>query len=727
MIEPFQNNYKKRKDGKKKITSKDNIQENKQKLKKTSDLRLTQNQLFNNQPYLISMSSFGTTEKIQPFNYDFKKKNRYSQIVEEEKNTTDYLSNQLLEKKEEFDNVIKETDSLDAAKIMGFVEEVSFCMDVESKNIRQKEKDLKISYDNLLKLQKELIELKSVLKKEEEESKNYVIKEDFVLPKSEKYLELEKQNIEENNKISSAIEQKDILSKDIITKNEELIKIKNEIDFYNNESQKNYELKNKAREDYLSSYQIVLNDNKFCLDNFCNCLTLFPYLKHVAFIPHKTEKDINDPEIKTPIDDLFEDENDQNKMNIDKTENEIDEENIQRIKLLINPNNIKEKLLYTILSDRKILLINNNEKYKFKKIFSDVNNKYKYEFWTQKKYDSFKTRTINAYFNDFNNSGINSNYFIVYLVPKLNKETLNSNLYNLYKNLLNNEFNETHISTKISIITESQYINLQNINQESKVKNQLSSMVKGNLYNIYGFLFEFTKTNRLNKKNYFRIYNFDYSYPQIIDVMSNLYKHYVKKKPKKTGLYKKGCLRPGDKDKQKQKKRAQVNVNNNNQNTFKAKIINTGNNNLINKKNLIMNKKIHNGNNNLVIKNVKITGGNQNFKKINNNIGKTNNLKTSNSFIGSKKNIDDISRNKEEPKSVKKEQINEKSKSMTPNKYQSEKSKKIKKIDVINLVMNDLKIYKPEHTLVIHDINFDFVLDKNFKLVAKASGLLIEK
>ena len=49
-----------------------------------------------------------------------------------------------------------------------------------------------------------------------------------------------------------------------------------------------------------------------------------------------------------------------------KTENEIDEENIQRIKLLINPNNIKEKLLYTILSDRKILLINNNEKYKFK-------------------------------------------------------------------------------------------------------------------------------------------------------------------------------------------------------------------------------------------------------------------------------------------------------------------------------------------------------------------------
>ena len=60
------------------------------------------------------------------------------------------------------------------------------------------------------------------------------------------------------------------------------------------------------------------------------------------------------------------------------------------------------------------------------------------------------------------------------------------------------------------------------------------------------------KSNRLNKKNIFRLYNFDYSYPQAIDMMTNISKYYAKKKRKKTGVYKK-VIRQGVQQKAKKK------------------------------------------------------------------------------------------------------------------------------------------------------------------------------
>ena len=56
------------------------------------------------------------------------------------------------------------------------------------------------------------------------------------------------------------------------------------------------------------------------------------------------------------------------------------------------------------------------------------------------------------------------------------------------------------------------------------------------------------KKKRLNKKNFFKIYNFDYSYPLAIEMMNNINKYYTKKKRKKTGVYKK-VIRKGRENK----------------------------------------------------------------------------------------------------------------------------------------------------------------------------------
>ena len=65
------------------------------------------------------------------------------------------------------------------------------------------------------------------------------------------------------------------------------------------------------------------------------------------------------------------------------------------------------------------------------------------------------------------------------------------NFSNLYKQLKNNEYIDKDIITKISAITESNYIGLQNTNQNSKVEIQLQAIK--NTHNIYGFLYEFKK------------------------------------------------------------------------------------------------------------------------------------------------------------------------------------------------------------------------------------------
>ena len=286
---------------------------------------------------------------------------------------------------------------------------------------------------------------------------------------------------------------------------------------------------------------------------------------------------------------------------------------------------------------------------------------------------------------------------------------------------------------KISVITESNYINLQNINQESKVKNQLTSITNNGTHQIYGFLYEFTKTNRLNKKNVFRIYNFDYNYPYAIDMMNNICKYYAKKKRKKTGVYKKLNRQGGQKRKQADK--SFNNINNMN-NKGKGKNINLNNkkNNNLNK---FQNKKNYNENN---IGNLKKNNSNINIprvNKINNNKNnkKINSVSVSpdeNKKVLKKSGSDNLSHKKDisknnlntknsnsNMKSVKKEEKLIKSRNNSEN-----KNNVINKQKASSMVFNDLKIIKPEHTLVIHDINSDFVSSKEFKQIAKACGVL---
>jgi hypothetical protein len=141
------------------------------------------------------------------------------------------------------------------------------------------------------------------------------------------------------------------------------------------------------------------------------------------------------------------------------------------------------------------------------------------------------------------------------------------------------------MTIKISAITESNYINLQNINQEKSIKTQIETINNSEMNAIHGFLYEFIKLNRLNKKNIFRIYNLDYTYPQAIEMMNNITKYYAKKKRKKTGVYKK--VIKGIQPKAK-KKQVDKSVNNDNKNNK----LNKGNikNNQGNKKNNNINK-----------------------------------------------------------------------------------------------------------------------------------------
>jgi hypothetical protein len=172
-------------------------------------------------------------------------------------------------------------------------------------------------------------------------------------------------------------------------------------------------------------------------------------------------------------------------------------------------------------------------------------------------------------------TAISNNYFIIYFVPILDKSCLKGDLYSLFQQLKNNEYIDKYITIKISAITESNYINLQNINQENNIKTQIESISNSGLQTIHGFLYEFIKSNRLNKKNIFRIYNFDYSYPQVIEMMNNISKYYAKKKRKKTGVYKK--VIKGAQPKAKKRADKSVNNTNNTNNNIKANNLNKGN------------------------------------------------------------------------------------------------------------------------------------------------------
>ena len=330
------------------------------------------------------------------------------------------------------------------------------------------------------------------------------------------------------------------------------------------------EKKNKLKEEYSKINKIALNDNKFCHQNFFALLPLFPYYKNVAFISREinNENSNNITKINEAID--------ENKIITDEQLiDDIENEDIKNIKFILKQKEESDKdIKYKILNDRRTLQFNNKEKYKFSKIFSIINNNYIAEPWNIFKYSSLKLSTINSYFDEFNMTAINNNYFIIYFVPFLDKSCLKGELFSLYQQIKNNEYIDKYMTIKISAITESNYINLQNINQEKSINNQIESINNSGMNTIYGFLYEFIKLNRLNKKNIFRIYNLDYSYPQVIEMMNNISKYYAKKKRKKTGVYKKVIKGVQPKAK---KRQADKSVNSDNNNNIKNNKLNKGN------------------------------------------------------------------------------------------------------------------------------------------------------
>ena len=619
-------------------------------------------------------------------------------------------------------NEIMENNKKIKEKIISKVNKI-----IEDKEIQE---ILKNEYTQIEQMLKECNEKKDIKKKTYEKSlqskSNDIISllNDLENEKN-KLSKDQNENVQSRNQIPEVINSIQIKEQEI---NEEKITLQNRT-----------ENKNTLKEQFDKANKISINDNKFCHDNFYSSLIFFPYFKNVAFIfknENNGTKDIiiDDSKNKNEINNI-----DENRIIIDEEiEDEIEKENINNIKLVLEQKENKNKnVCFKILKDRRTLQISVKEKYKFKKIFSTINNNYIAEPWNSTKYFNLKLSTINSYFNEFNMTAISNNYFIIYFVAKIDKTSLNNELFHIYQKLKNNEYIDKNIIIKISVITESNYINLQNINQESKVKNQLTSITNNGTHQVYGFLYEFTKTNRLNKKNVFRIYNFDYTYPYAIDMMNNISKYYAKKKRKKTGVYKKLNRQGGQKRKQADK--SFNNINNMN-NKGKGKNINLNNkknnnlNKLQNKKNISENNigNLKKNNSNINIPRVNKINNNKNNKKINSvsvspdenkkvlkksgsdntshkkEISK-NLLKTKNSNNNSNSNM----------KSVKKEEKLIKSRNNSEN-----KNAIINKQKASSMVFNDLKIIKPEHTLVIHDINSDFVSSKEFKQIAKACGVL---
>ena len=229
-------------------------------------------------------------------------------------------------------------------------------------------------------------------------------------------------------------------------------------------------------------------------------------------------------------------------------------------------------------------------------------------------------------------------------------------------------------------------------------------------------------------------------------MMNNISKYYAKKKRKKTGVYKKVIKGVQPKAK---KRQADKSVNSDNNNNIKNNKLNKGNikNNQGNKKNNNVNKVVqfkksvifnnshkdktistNNAANNLnktFISNNKSKKKNDNKKILNvssidnkkiikksGSSQKVQNKKEKNVTINSKNNI----------KVVK---IEEKPKSITPIKSNSSKKELVRKtLNLNNIIVNDLKSIKPEHTLIIHDINDEFANSIEFKKVVKSCGLL---
>ena len=666
----------------------------------------------------------------------------------------------IFELKEKMDQARNQVNDLVSKKIkiLEFLKEIQNNINLKKNGIVSKINKIKDEEIIIEDLREEKKKLESDFEKSEMKKKvQKKLYESAVQSKSNEIILLLQEIDKEKNNLLNMESKKDEAKKDIITE-EQAISLKYQS--IHNEQEQKMELikkKNELKEQYDKVNKIAIKDNRFCHDNFYSLLIFFPYYKNVAFI--SSDNNENNKENKEKNDLIEIDINKETDINKIITEEEINEdiekENIKNIKLLIKQReNCDKNINFKILKDRRTLQINPKEKYKFKKIFSTINNNYIAEPWNEIKFTSLKFYTINSYFNEFNMTTINNNYFIIYFIPKIEKVSIDNEIFKIFVKLKNSEYIDKNIITKISAITESNYINLKNINQEAAIKSQLLSVQNEGFHTIYGFLFEFIKTNRLNKKNIFRIYYFDYYYPYAVEMMNNIYKYYAKKKRKKTGVYKKVIRQGQGKPKKKQQDRS---TNNNNNNLNKGNIKTTANNNQSNM-NKVKNKKTINTNfrntkrNNSFIELRQQNKSNNMNKNKNNGSRKLNIIKkdNKNNFISNdkklvsgqkqeeknnlkqsdsqnqlfKKDTDKINLNKSN-NNIKVIKFDTKTKSITPKKNNNCTNGQ----KAISLVFNDLKLIKPEHTLIIHDINDNFVETNEFKKVAKACGMLnnIEK
>lgn len=701
--------------------------EEEEKKRKTQKISKPKHQLSEKNTRILPLLSFHKY-KTNLVEYDHllsienkeKQEDNYQEIMSEKreriKNLDQNINEEVNIEKQliEFYNEIMENNKKIKKKILSKVNKIN--EDKESLEI------LKNEYIQIEQMLKECQEKKDIKKKTYEKS---------LQTKSDNIISLLKDIENEKNKLSKG-QDENIQSRNKIPEVISNIQIKEqEINEEKLSLEKRTENKNALKEQFDKVNKISTNDNKFCHDNFYSSLIFFPYFKNVAFITNKENNGTNDIIVDDTNNNF-----DENRIIIDEEiEDEIEKENITNIKLVLEQKENRNKnVCFKILKDRRTLQINAKEKYKFKKIFSIINNNYVAEPWDSTRFFNLKLSTINSYFNEFNMTAISNNYFIIYFVTNIDKTSLNSELFHIYQKLKNNEYIDKNIIIKISVITESNYINLQNINQESKVKNQLTSITNNGTHQIYGFLYEFTKTNRLNKKNVFRIYNFDYNYPYAIDMMNNISKYYAKKKRKKTGVYKKLNRQAGQgKQKKKQTDKSFNNINNkgkekfNNLNNKKINNLNKFQSTKNNSENYVGNLKKNNSY--ISIPQGKKNNNNKNNKKINNNISIS---PDENKKVLKKSGYDNLSQKKEFSKNnlnTKNSNSNMKSVKKDEKSIKSRNNSENKKT-VINmqkasyLVFNDLKIIKPEHTLVIHDINSDFVSSKEFKQIAKACGVL---
>ena len=738
---------KKKRKGKRKFPSTDSNNEEETKNQKPSKIRSNslnklQNEL-NQKRISIHSSNFIPTQVceldhlVNLENSHKKKEDNYYEIIGKNRKKIKAINNLI---DEEYDN---------RNNIFEFLNQLKIDKDYEEIKCAKRIKEIPKEIDKIEILKKDIVKKREDYEKSEVEKKaKKKLLESKDSSKNLKIMfiqqEIEKERLNLNNQRSKNKKGKEIIFPQL---KEDIEKLEEEINEQKNLMKELIEKKNKLREDYLKINKIVINDNKFCHQNFFSLLPLFPYYKNVAFISteingyhniNNQNEEINENKITT------------NEQLMDDIENE----DINNIKFLLKQKEESEKNInYKILNDRRTLQFNPKEKYKFSKIFSLINNNYIAEPWNLVKYISLKLNTINSYFNEFNMTAISNNYFIIYFVPSLDKSCLKGELYSLYQGLRNNEYIDKNMTIRISAITESNYINLQNINDESNIKAQIETINNSGMQKIHGFLYEFIKSNRLNKKNIFRIYNFDYSYPQAIDMMNNISKYYAKKKRKKTGVYKKVIKGAQPKVKKRQPEKSVKKANNSTNNNIKNNNLNKGNiksnNNQGNKKNN-MNKAVkfkksviftNNNNKNASNNNINVTNLNKSFiasnkkEKRNNNSNNKKSLNLSsidNKKILKKSGSSQQPHNKKEKNvrinsknNIKLVKIEDKRKSITPKKNTSANRELIiNKTKINNIVFNDLKTIKPEHTLILHDINDEFINSDEFKKVVKACGIL---